>query len=107
MRFHSPRCQLSPFLLKVINLALKTWLLLERSYKGSYSLRGISRPHIVNPISCVFTNKWRLVVDFRLLNPYVVQRKIKLEDLSCVPAIVFKNDFMSKDDLEKDIGIYV
>ena len=59
------------------------------------------RPLIVNPISCVFTNKWRLVVDYRLLNPYVAKRKIKLEDLRCVPTMVSKGAYMSTDDLEK------
>ena len=56
---------------------------------------------IVNPISCVYTNKWRLVVNCRLLNPYVAKRKIKLEDLCCVPAMVSKGDYMSTNDLEK------
>ena len=32
------------------------------------------KPYIVNPISCVFSNKWRLVVDCRLLNPFVQKR---------------------------------
>ena len=59
------------------------------------------KPKIIYSIYCIFTNKWRLVVDCRLLNPYVVKRKIKLEDLSCVPSIVSKNDFMSTDNLEK------
>ena len=59
------------------------------------------KPKITNPISCVFTNKWRLVVDCRLLNPYIVKHKIKLEDLSCIHTMVSKNDFMSTDNLEK------
>ena len=59
------------------------------------------KPFIVNPISVVFTNKWRLVVDCRLLNPYLVKRKIKLEDLRVVPDLVCRDDFMSTDDLEK------
>ena len=33
--------------------------------------------------------------------PYVAKRKIKLEDLRCVPAMVSKGDYMSTDDLEK------
>ena len=61
-------------------------------------------PVIVNPILCVYTNKWRLVVDCRLLNPYVAKRKIKLEDLSCVPSMVSKGDNMSTNNFEKVIG---
>ena len=74
---------------------------LQRQVKAGILSEVSDRPYIVNPISCVFTNKWRLVVDCRLLNPYVTKRKIKLEDLSCVPAIVSKNDYMYTDDLEK------
>ena len=55
----------------------------------------------MNPISCVYSNKWRLVVDCRLLNPYVAKHKIKLEDLRCVPTMVSKGGYMSTDDLEK------
>ena len=42
-----------------------------------------------------------MVVDCRLLNPYVEKRKIKLEDLRCVPSMVCKDGYMSTDDLEK------
>ena len=59
------------------------------------------RPLVVNPISCVYSNKLRLVVDCRLLNPYVEKRKIKLEDLRCVPSMVCEDGYMSTDDLEK------
>ena len=58
----------------------------------------------MNPISCVYTNNWRLVGDCRLLNPYVAKWHIKLEDLSCVPAMVSKGDFMSTDSLKKVTG---
>ena len=61
---------------------------LQRQVKCGILSEVPFRPHIVNPISCVYTNKWRLVVNCRLLNPYVAKRKIKLEDLSCVPAMV-------------------
>ena len=74
---------------------------LQRQVKAGILSEVSVRPHIVNPISCVFTNKWRLVVDCRLLNPYVVKRKIKSDDLSCIPAIASQNDFMSTYDLEK------
>ena len=59
------------------------------------------KPLVVNPISCVYSNKWHLVVDCRLLNPYVTKRKIKLEDLRCVHSMVSRGAYMSTDDLEK------
>ena len=40
-------------------------------------------------------------MDYRLLNPYGIKRKIRSEDLSYVPAIVSKDDYMSTNDLEK------
>ena len=41
------------------------------------------QPKIVNPISVVYSNKWRLVLDgSRGLNPFCKRRVIKLEDLS-------------------------
>ena len=79
------------FATKELARQVKSGILLEVSYN----------PAVINPISCVFTNKWRLVVDCRLLNPYLVKRKIKLENLSCVHAMVSKDDYMSTDDLKK------
>ena len=63
------------------------------------------KPRIINPITCVYSNNWRLVIDCRLLNPHLIRRKTKLEDLSLVSSIVEKGDFMSTDDLKrKEIG---
>ena len=70
---------------------VKCGILSEVSYK----------PAVINLISCFFTNKWRLVVDCRLLNPYLVKHIIKLEDLSFVHTMVSKGNFMSTDNLEK------
>ena len=74
---------------------------LQRQVKCGILSEVPYRPLVVNPISCVYSNKWRLVVDCRLLNPYVAKRKIKLEDLRCVPSMVSKCGYMSTDDLEK------
>ena len=60
-----------------------------------------NRPRIINLISCVYSNKWCLVVDCRLLNPFLVCRKTKLEDLSLISSVVSEGDFMSTKDLEK------
>ena len=59
------------------------------------------RPKVTNPLTATYSNKWRLVMDCRLLNPFVTKRKVKLEDLVVVPALVAEGDFMSTDDLEK------
>ena len=66
-----------------------------------FFLPTTARPRIINPIRCVFSNKWRLVVDCRLLNAYVQKRKTKLEDLSVNPSVFSHGDFMSTNDLEK------
>ena len=60
-----------------------------------------SRPHVVLPLSVVYSKKWRLVVDAsRTLNPYCTRRKIMLEDLSHVPLVIRKNDYMVVNDLD-------
>ena len=74
---------------------------LQRQVKCGILSEVTYRPLVVNPILCVYSNKWRLVVDCRLLNPYVAKRKIKLEDLHCVHTMVSKGAYMSTDDLEK------
>ena len=58
-------------------------------------------PHVVNPMSCVFSKKWRCVLDASIgLNPYCKKRKITLDDLSCIHKIVKKGDFMTVSDLD-------
>ena len=58
-----------------------------------------SRPHIVNPLSCVFSKKWRVVLDAsRGLNPYCLKRKIVLDDLRSVSNVVKEGDFMTVSD---------
>ena len=74
---------------------------LKRQVKSGILSKVSYQPLVVNPILCVYSNKWRLVVDCRLLNLYVEKRKIKLEDLRCVPSMVCKDGYMSTDDLEK------
>ena len=61
---------------------------------------------IFNPIFFVFINKWRLVVDCRLLIPYVVNRMIMLADFSCVTAMLSIGDIYHLTILNKDIGKY-
>ena len=65
-------------------------------------IRRVSeQPHIVLPLSVVFSKKWRLVVDAsRALNPYCTKRKVRLEDLSHIPFVLRKNDYMVCNDLD-------
>jgi hypothetical protein len=57
------------------------------------------RPRVVNPMSVVLSNKWRLVLDgSRNLNPYCTQRGIKLEDHSHVSSIVKRGDYLVVND---------
>ena len=61
----------------------------------------VEQPRVVLPLSAVFSKKWRLVVDAsRTLNPYCTRRKIMLEDLSHVPLVIRKGDFMVVNDLD-------
>ena len=53
------------------------------------------QPKIVNPMSVIYSNKWRLVMDgSRGLNPFCKRRVVKLEDLSHVPRTVSRGSFM-------------
>ena len=58
------------------------------------------RPRIVLPISVVFSNKWRAVVDAsRAINPHVFKNSVVLEPLSSIGEVVKKGDWMTKQDL--------
>ena len=52
-------------------------------------------------MSCVFSKKWRCVLDASIgLNPYCVSRKITLDDLSCIHKVLKQGDFMTVSDLD-------
>ena len=58
-------------------------------------------PHIVNPVSCVFSKKWRCVLDASLgLNPWCLRRKISLDDLTSLHRVINRGDFMTVSDLD-------
>ena len=62
--------------------------------------RVAEKPRIVLPISVVYSNKWRGVVDAsRQITPFVVKNKVFLEPLSSIGAAVRRGDWMSKQDL--------
>ena len=59
------------------------------------------QPHLVLPLSSVFSKKKRLVVDgSRCLNPYLIKRSLRLTDLRDVPELVKEGDFLCADDLD-------
>ena len=59
------------------------------------------RPHIVLPLSSIFSKKKRVVVDAsRSLNPFLEHRRVRLQDLRDIPNIVREGDFMCTDDLD-------
>ena len=60
-----------------------------------------TRPFITLPMSLVFSNKLRLVVDAsRGLNPYCVKNPTRLEDLSHVGKVIQKGDWMVTNDFD-------
>ena len=69
------------------------------------SLGCISRvkekPHLVLPLSSVFSKKKRLVVDAsRALNPFLLDRKVRLQDLRDIPNILKPGMVQAVDDLD-------
>ena len=58
-------------------------------------------PTLVLPLSLVYSNKWRLVLDAsRGLNPYCTARGVKLDDHSSIPATVKPHSYMVVNDLD-------
>jgi hypothetical protein len=59
------------------------------------------KPHIILPLSVVYSNKWRLVIDAsRNLNPYLVDHKVKLSHLEVANENLKVGDWMATLDLE-------
>ena len=59
------------------------------------------QPFVTLPLSVVFSKKLRLVVDAsRHLNPYLKDRKIKLEDLNVSEQMLKQGDFQMTTDLD-------
>ena len=58
------------------------------------------RPRVVLPVSVVYSNKWRAVVDAsRSINIHVKKNPVVLEPLSSIGNTVRKGDWFSKQDL--------
>ena len=63
--------------------------------------RVYSQPYVTLPLSVVFSKKFRLVVDAsRALNPYLKNRKIKLENLDIAEQLLQEGDWMTTIDLD-------
>jgi hypothetical protein len=63
--------------------------------------RVTEQPYITLPISVVFSKKLRLVVDgSRHLNPFLQDRKIKLEGLDVNEQIILQGDYQTTADLD-------
>ena len=63
--------------------------------------RVSSKPHLVLPLSSVFSKKKRLVVDAsRALNPYFLDRKVRLQDLRDIPNVLKPGMTQACDDLD-------
>ena len=57
--------------------------------------RAVFQPHVVNPSSVVYSKKWTCVLDASIcLNKYCVHRKTRFSDLSCIPLLLKKGDYM-------------
>ena len=53
------------------------------------------------PLSVVYSNKWRLVVDAsRHLNPFVKKRKVRLDSLDDLADLIQRNDYLAVSDLD-------
>ena len=91
-------CKNNQSMLKNRDFALQELLRLE-------SLGCIERvnekPYLCLPLSVVFSKKYRLVVDAsRHLNPFLEDRKIKLEDLNVSEQLLKQGDFQTTQDLD-------
>ena len=57
--------------------------------------------HIVNSVPCVYSKKWRCVIDASIgLNPYCLKRKITLDNLTSIHKVICQGDFMTVSDLD-------
>ena len=63
--------------------------------------RVTEQPYLVLPLSVVYSKKLRLVVDAsRHLNPYLEDRKCKLEDLAVSEQMLKQGDYQTCQDLD-------
>ena len=91
-------CENNKSMLKESDFALTELLRLE---KLGCIKRVSERPYLTLPLSVVFSKKLRLVVDAsRHLNPFIEDRKIKLEGLDAREKILIQGDYQTKCDLD-------
>ena len=59
------------------------------------------KPHLLLPLSSIFSKKKRLVVDAsRALNPFIRSRRVRLQDHRDIPNVLEENMFQCCDDLD-------
>jgi hypothetical protein len=59
------------------------------------------KPHCILPLSVVYSNKWRLVIDAsRNINPFLEDHKVKLAHLEVANENLVAGDWMATLDLE-------
>ena len=59
------------------------------------------KPHCVLPLSSVFSKKKRLVVDAsRHLNPFLLDKAVRLQDHRDIPFVLDQGDWQTSDDLD-------
>ena len=59
------------------------------------------KPHLLLPLSSIFSKKKRLVVDAsRALNPYLLDRQVRLQDHRDIPNVLSPNMWQCCDDLD-------
>ena len=74
---------------------------IDRLCKLGCISRVSEQPHLVLPLSSVFSKKKRLVVDgSRHLNPFLEHRRVRLNDLRDIPDIVKPGMWFGCEDLE-------
>ena len=74
---------------------------LTRLEKLGVISRVQEQPHLVLPLSVVFSKKLRLVVDAsRALNPYIKDQKVHLESLDVAERTIRENDWQTKCDMD-------
>ena len=77
------------------------WTRAELSRLESLGCIKEGKPSVILPLSRVFSNKWRLVLDCsRGLNPWCEKRGIRLDDLSHITNTIQQGDYMVVNDLD-------
>ena len=72
---------------------------IERMLKAGVLEEVPHPPHIINPLSAVLSNKWRLVWDCYYLNDHLKRKGVVLDTLDDMIEVIEEHDFCSTSDL--------